>query len=81
MSPVLGVAIFIILWWLAFFCTLPIGAKSHHEAGEAVPPGSEVGAPLAHRLPFKALLATAIAAPVWLFVYWSVSHDLFHVIR
>ena len=62
MNPVLGVAIYTILWWLAFFALLPIGAKSHHEAGEPPPPGSEAGAPLVHGLKFKALWAAAIAA-------------------
>ena len=64
MNPVLGVAVYLITWWLAFFAVLPIGAKSHHEAGEPVPPGSEAGAPLAHRLPFKVGLAAVIAAVV-----------------
>jgi predicted secreted protein len=81
MSPVLGVAVYIIIWWLAFFTMLPFGARSHHEAGEAPPPGSERGAPLAHRLGFKALMAAGIAAIVWLFVAWGVSVDLFSVRR
>ncbi|HWA00858.1 MAG TPA: DUF1467 family protein [Caulobacterales bacterium] len=81
MSPVLAIAVYVIIWWLAFFAVLPLGAKSHHEAGEAPPPGSEAGAPLAHRLPMKAGLAAAIAAVVWLGVYWGVSVDLFGVLR
>ena len=80
MNPVLGVAVYMILWWLSFFVMLPIGARSHHEAGEPPPPGSEAGAPLAHRLGFKALLATGAAAVVWIGVYWAVSVDLFHVV-
>lgn len=77
MGPVLGVAVYIILWWLAFFTMLPIGARSHHEAGEPPPPGSEHGAPLAHRLGFKALLAAGVAAILWLLVMWGFSMNFF----
>ncbi len=77
MNLFLGIAIYIILWWLAFFAMLPIGAQSLYEADEAAPPGVERGAPKAHRLGLKALLAAAIAAALWLFVAWAISVDLF----
>jgi len=76
MSPFLSIAIYVILWWLAFFTMLPIGAQSHHEASEDVVPGSERGAPKAHRLRQKALWAAGIAAVLWLGVAWAVSVDL-----
>lgn len=79
MSPFLGVAIYLILWWLAFFAMLPVGAQSAHEAGEAVTPGAEAGAPRRHRLGVKALWASAIAAVLWLFVAWAISVDLFNM--
>ncbi len=79
MNLFLGVAIFVILWWLAFFTMLPLGAQSLHEAGEQGAPGIERGAPKVHRLGLKALLATAIAAVVWLGVAWAISVDLFRV--
>ncbi|HEX8902623.1 DUF1467 family protein [Vitreimonas sp.] len=77
MGLFLGIAIYVILWWLSFFVMLPVGAQSHHEADEAVPPGSEVGAPKVHNLRKKALWAAGIAAILWLVVYWAVSVDLF----
>ncbi|GIK47860.1 MAG: hypothetical protein BroJett013_05570 [Alphaproteobacteria bacterium] len=76
MSPFLGVAIYLILWWLAFFTMLPIGAQSHHEADDETAPGVERGAPRVHRLRQKALWAAAIAAVLWLGVAWAVSVDL-----
>lgn len=76
MNLFLGLAIYVILWWLAFFTMLPMGAQSLHEADEASVPGVERGAPRAHRLGFKALIATGIAALVWLFVAWAISVDL-----
>jgi predicted secreted protein len=77
MNPLLGVAIYVILWWLSFFVMLPVGAQSPHEAGETVEPGSEVGAPKVHNVRKKALWAAGIAAVLWLFVFWAVSVDLF----
>lgn len=77
MSIPLGVAIYLILWWLAFFTMLPLGAESHHEADQAVGSGGEPGAPRAHNLKRKALYAAGIAAILWLGVAWAVSIDLF----
>ena len=76
MSLFLGIAIYVILWWLTFFVTLPVGAQSAHEAGEEVPAGSERGAPRQHRLVLKALWAAGIAAVLWLGVAWAISADL-----
>jgi predicted secreted protein len=77
MSPLLGVAIYIILWWLSFFLMLPVGAQSFHEADEAPPTGSDRGAPKAPSLGKKALWAAGIAAVLWVVVAWGVSTDLF----
>ncbi|MBX3510312.1 MAG: DUF1467 family protein [Hyphomonadaceae bacterium] len=77
MNIFLGLAIYVILWWLVFFTVLPMGAQSLHEADEVSAPGVERGAPRAHNLVRKALLASVIAAVVWLGVAWAVSIDLF----
>jgi predicted secreted protein len=77
MNLFLGLAIFLILWWLAFFTMLPMGAQSLHEADEQSVPGVERGAPRIHNLRLKALLATGIAAVAWLGVAWAISVDLF----
>lgn len=76
MSLFLSVAIYIILWWLAFFTMLPLGAHSPHEQGEDAPPGVDRGAPKIHGLGRKALWAAGIAALLWLGVAWAVSIDL-----
>ena len=54
------VSAFVILWFLAFFCLLPVGI------GEADP---ETGAPLNPHLLRKAGYATAIAVVLWLIFY------------
>ena len=79
MNLFLGLAIYVILWWLAFFTMLPLGAQSLHEAGEDAVPGVERGAPKSHRLGLKAALASAIAAIVWLGVAWAISVDLWNM--
>lgn len=79
MNLFLGVAIYVILWWLSFFTMLPLGAQSPHESDEASAPGIERGAPKVHRLGLKALLASAIAAVLWLGVAWAISVDLFRM--
>ena len=79
MNIFLGVAIYVILWWLAFFVTLPIGAQSLHEADEAAAPGVERGAPKSHGLRLKLLLTSGIAAVLWPLVAWAISVDLFHM--
>jgi len=54
------VSAFVILWFLAFFCLLPVGI------GEADP---DTGAPLNPHLLLKAGYATAIATVLWLIFY------------
>ncbi len=48
---------FPILWFLAFFCLLPVGLGSEHDP--------DTGAPLNPKLVRKALIATVIAAVLW----------------
>ena len=79
MNLFLGIAIYVILWWLSFFTMLPMGAQSLHEAGEDGAPGVERGAPKSHGLGKKALFATAISAVLWVGVAWAISVDLLHV--
>ncbi len=79
MNLFLTIAIYIILWWLAFFAILPLGARSAHEEGEQYVPGAEHGAPKVHNLPLKMLLAAGIAAVLWFVVAWAVSVDLLNV--
>ena len=50
--------VFVIVWWLVFFITLPFGVTVPGE----VEPGHDAGAPEKPRLALKALITTAIAA-------------------
>ena len=79
MNLFLGIAIYVIVWWLSFFVMLPMGAQSHHEADEATVPGADRGAPKAHNVRRKALYAAGIAAIVWLAIAWAISVDLWNM--
>ena len=63
------VSAFVILWFLAFFCLLPVGL------GSAIDP--ETGAPLSPQLGRKALFALGIAIALWLLFYAAL---LLHII-
>lgn len=54
------VSAFLVLWFLAFFCLLPVGL------GEV---DRETGAPKSPRLLLKAEIATAAAAVLWIVFY------------
>ena len=71
-------AIYFLIWWLVLFCTLPIGVRSHDEAGVAVESGNDPGAPTVIGMRFKLLLTTIVAsilfAILWVcYVYRLVS--------
>lgn len=55
------VIIFAVSWWIVLLPILGIGTQSQDESGEVIK-GTEVGAPVEHMLPKKALWATIGAA-------------------
>lgn len=71
-----GIVVFVILWWLIFFMSLPIGVRPPHEVGESAQPGHEAGAPVRPRLWIKAAAATVIAAALWGVAYWIIEAEL-----
>ena len=58
MDPVGFVVVFIITWWLSFFCVLPIGVQGQFENNGEVIEGSEEGAPKEPMLKKKVLWAS-----------------------
>ncbi|MEI9993300.1 MAG: DUF1467 family protein [Rhizomicrobium sp.] len=60
---------FPVFWFLSLFCLLPIGLGGGHDP--------ETGAPLAPRLGLKALIATGIAAALWLIFYALIASKVF----
>ncbi|MEE2721993.1 MAG: DUF1467 family protein [Pseudomonadota bacterium] len=70
------ILVFVVVWWLVFFMTLPFGARSFHEAGENVETGNVESAPMKPRLWLKAGAATVIAAVITIGVYFLIDSGL-----
>ena len=64
--------VFVVVWWLVFFMSLPIGARSYHEAGENVDVGNAPSAPMRPRIWMKAGISTLIAVVLTVGVYFLI---------
>ncbi|MFM1959511.1 MAG: hypothetical protein RL588_1028 [Pseudomonadota bacterium] len=69
MSPFTAIAIYLTLWWTVLFAVLPLGSKSHAEAGIKPPGGGDPASPVNPRLKEKFLLTTVISAVVFAVFY------------
>jgi predicted secreted protein len=72
MSWPIGIAAYIVIWWVVIFAVLPFGVHPAAEGGL----GHDAGAPANPRVKLKAAVTTAVAAVIWLLLYWAVTHDL-----
>lgn len=70
MNWVTGLAIYFVLWWLVLFAVLPWGVRPVDPAD--VVRGHAAGAPQRPRLLAKMAATSAVAAIVWVFVYWLI---------
>lgn len=64
--------VFVVVWWLVFFVSLPFGARSFHEAGEEVDVGNESSAPMRPRIWLKAGISTLVAVALTVVVYFLI---------
>ncbi len=71
-----GIVVFIIIWWLVFFMSLPLGVRSQREEGIALEDGNDPGAPARPHLGLKVLASSIIAAVLWGCVYWVIRSDI-----
>lgn len=72
MDPVGFVVVFIITWWLSFFCVLPIGVQGQFEENGEVIEGSEEGAPKEPMLKKKVIWASGGALVLTLIAHFAV---------
>lgn len=72
MDPVGFVVVFIICWWLSFFCVLPIGVQGQFEEDGEVVEGSEEGAPKEPMLKKKVIWASIGAVILTLIAHFLV---------
>ena len=62
------VAIYLTVWWTVLFAVLPLGMRSHHEAGVDPGAGGDPGSPVEPNLKRKAITTTWVSAIVWVVV-------------
>lgn len=62
------IVLFSVIWFMVFFCVLPVQFRSQADLGK-VTPGTPASAPEDAMLPQKAKITTAIAAVLFVIVY------------
>jgi predicted secreted protein len=68
MSITLGIAVYLVIWWVVLFAVLPFGVRSQHEDGPVMD-GTDPGAPVAANMKLKMLFTTLVAGVLWAIVY------------
>lgn len=64
-----AIAIYLLFWTVVLFATLPIGVRTHEEAGAERVPGQADSAPHRPMLARKLLLTTLISAAIFALFY------------
>ena len=70
------ISVYFVVWWTVLFAILPLGAKSHHDAGVPVPGGGEPGSPVNPNLKRKFITTTWVAAIVWAMIWAAFTFRL-----
>ncbi len=73
MDLVWVVSLYFILWWLVLFAVLPLGVKSHTEAGSAAAPGHDPGAPVNPNIKKKFLTTSWVTALITALIWAAVT--------
>ncbi len=73
MTVFTGIVVFVLIWWTALFCVLPIGVRPDVDGTET--PGGWRGAPVQARLGAKLIGTTALSAAIWLVVWLLIESE------
>jgi predicted secreted protein len=68
-----GIAIYLTIWWTTLFAVLPLGSRSHAEAGLPVPGGGDPSSPVNPNIKRKFLTTTWVSA-ILFGILWVVLH-------
>lgn len=68
-----GVVVFLLVWWTALFCVLPIGTRPDPDGDPAA--GGWRGAPVAANLGWKLAGTTVLTILIWLVIWAAVESD------
>ncbi len=77
MSLVTCIAVYLTIWWTALFAILPLGSRSHAEAGIPVPGGGDPSSPVEPKLKRKFITTTWVSAILFA-ILWLIIH--FHLV-
>lgn len=73
-----GIVLFAVIWFMVFFCVLPVRFQSQAEAGSIVP-GTPPSAPSDPQLKRKAKITTAITVVLWGICAWVLLTGMFTI--
>ena len=79
MDLVFSVSVYLVIWWVVLFTILPLGVKSHHEAGVEVPGGGDPASPVDPKLKQKFLTTTWVSAIVFAIGYAVYALHIIHL--
>ncbi len=66
MNPFTAIAIYIMIWWVAFFVFLPLWNRTPVEEGQEVIKGNDPGAPITHNLWKKVRINSLLSLAIWI---------------
>ena len=67
-----AIVVYVLIWWMVFFCVLPFGITIEKKAKG----GNMPGAPVDPGLKRKFIITTAIASVMWLIAYGLITSNL-----
>lgn len=67
-----ALVVYVCIWWVVFFCTLPFGIENIGKPKK----GEMPGAPVDPGLKRKAIIATIISAVLWAVAFAVIKSDL-----
>ncbi|MEP6968655.1 MAG: DUF1467 family protein, partial [Pseudomonadota bacterium] len=72
------IAVYLTIWWTALFAILPLGMRSHAEAGIEVPGGGDPSSPVEPKLKRKFITTTWVSAILFALLWLTLR---FHLVR
>ena len=76
MDPLFAASVYLVLWWTVLFAVLPLGARSHHDAGIPVPGGGDPGSPVNPNLKRKFITTTWVSAILFALLWAAFAFHL-----
>jgi len=79
MDLLFSASVYLVIWWTVLFAILPLGVKSHAEAGIEVPGGGDPASPVNPNLKKKFLTTTWVSAIIFAVVWVCFTFHLIHL--